>query len=136
MRLSDKPWEIVTESAFEWERHALNFIRERLPDEDPYRAWANFDFIADDGRIYEVDLLILVPRDLLLIEIKSTPGTLQGDAYTWSWTTPDNRLHTVENPLLLANRKAKALASLLRHQKPMTACERAWFWPSLNNTWS
>ena len=117
MALSDKRWQIVTKSAFEWERNALNFIRERLPDEDPYAAWSNFDFLADDGRIYEVDLLILVPRGLYLIEIKSTPGTLEGDAYTWTWTTPEKRLHTVENPLLLANRKAKALASLLRRQK-------------------
>src|SRR6266849_2794530 len=60
MALSDKRWQIVTKSAFEWERNALNFIRERLPDEDPYCAWSNFDFLADDGRIYEVDLLVLV----------------------------------------------------------------------------
>ena len=117
MALSDKRWQIVTKSAFEWERNALNFIRERLPDEDPYAAWSNFDFLADDGRIYEVDLLILVPRGLYLVEIKSTPGTLEGDAYTWTWTTPEKRLHTLDNPLLLANRKAKALASLLRRQK-------------------
>ncbi len=117
MALSDKRWEIVTRSAFEWERNALNFIRERLPDEDPYSAWSNFDFLADDGRIYEVDLLILVPRGLFLVEVKSTPGSLEGDAFTWTWTTPEKRLHSVENPLLLANRKAKALASLLRRQK-------------------
>ena len=24
-------------------------MRDRLPDHDPYRAWANFVFIADDG---------------------------------------------------------------------------------------
>jgi hypothetical protein len=117
MALSDKRWEIVTKSAFEWERNALSFIRERLHDKDPYCAWSNFDFLAEDGRIYEVDLLILVPRGLFLVEIKSTPGTREGDAYTWTWTTSEKRLLTIENPLLLANRKAKALASLLRRQK-------------------
>jgi Nuclease-related domain len=91
MALSDKRWQIVTRSAFEWERNALNFIRERLPDEDPYLAWSNFDFLADDGRTYEVDLLIVVPRGLFLIEVKSTPGTLEGDAYNWTWTTPEKR---------------------------------------------
>jgi hypothetical protein len=40
--ISDKRWQIVTKSAFEWERNALNFIRERLPEEDPYLAWSNF----------------------------------------------------------------------------------------------
>jgi hypothetical protein len=29
MPLSDKRWQIVTKSAFEWGRNALNFIRER-----------------------------------------------------------------------------------------------------------
>jgi Nuclease-related domain len=54
---------------------------------------------------------------VFLVEVKSTPGTLEGDAYNWTWITPERRLHTVENSLLLANRKAKALASLLRRQK-------------------
>ena len=48
-------WQAVTDSAFPWERDALAFVRDRLPDHEPYRAWANFEFIADDGSINEVD---------------------------------------------------------------------------------
>jgi hypothetical protein len=50
-------WTAVTETQFPWERSALTYLRERLPDQDPFRAWANFEFIAGDGSINEVDLL-------------------------------------------------------------------------------
>src|SRR5260370_7744262 len=51
----------------------------------------------------------------MLVEVKSQPGAIDGDAHSWIWTT-DGRRHTVDNPLLLANRKAKRLASLLKRQ--------------------
>jgi serine/threonine protein kinase len=58
---------------------------------------------------------VLTPAGLILVEIKSRPGTVQGDPHTWTWTT-DGRLISDDNPLLLANRKAKRLASVLRRQ--------------------
>ncbi len=108
-------WTVVSPSAYEWEREALEFLREHLPDHDPWRAWSNFEFVDDEGRVNEVDLLVLTSAGLLLVEIKSRPGTIDGDAHSWVWTT-DGRRHTVDNPLLLANRKAKRLASLLKRQ--------------------
>ncbi len=112
----DTRWKQITESQFAWEREALEFIRDRLPDHEPWRAWANFEFIADDGSVNEVDLLVLGPRGLFLVEIKSRLGVLSGDAACWSWTD-SGRTRTDDNPLPLANRKAKKLASLLRRQK-------------------
>ena len=50
-------WKIITPSQYEHERNALDFVRDGLPDHDPYRAWTNFEFQTDDGAIYEVDLL-------------------------------------------------------------------------------
>jgi len=108
-------WTVVSASAYEWEREALEFLREHLPDHDPWRAWSNFEFVDDEGRVNEVDLLILSPAGLLLVEIKSRPGTIDGDAHGWVWMT-DSRRQTVDNPLLLANRKAKRLATLLKRQ--------------------
>src|ERR1051326_8160032 len=116
MGLSDARWKSITPSAFSWEQDALTYIRERLPDLDPYRAWSNFEFIADDGTINEVDLLILTPVGFFLVEIKSWLGMLKGDLMTWV-VEHEGRLHTHDNPLLLANRKSKKLASLLRRQK-------------------
>jgi serine/threonine protein kinase len=109
-------WITVAESGFPWERDALEFVRSRFPAHEPYRAWSNFEFIADDGSINEVDLLVFSPEGLFLIEIKSRPGRLFGDAGTWSWET-DGRLFTYDNPLIAANNKAKKLRSLLQRQR-------------------
>ncbi len=92
-------------------------MRQELPDHEPYRAWANFEFIAQDSSINEVDALVLTPKGLFLIEIKSHPGVISGDAGTWVWTTPDGRRRPFDNPRLLADRKAKKLASLLKSQR-------------------
>lgn len=109
-------WKTIAESKYSWEREALDFVRERLPAHEPYRAWSNFEFIADDGSINEVDLLVFTPQGFFLIEIKSRPGRLFGDAGTWTWET-DGRLSTVDNPLMSTNLKAKKLRSLLQRQK-------------------
>ena len=108
-------WTIITPSRYEWERRALDFIRARFPTHDPYRAWANFEFQAADGAIYEVDLLVLTKQGFWLVEIKSRPGRVEGDTGTWIWTH-NNRRFSDDNPVLLANRKAKALAALLGQQ--------------------
>ena len=109
-------WTTVTESKYPWERDALEFIRQQFPPHEPYRAWANFEFIADDGSINEVDLLLFTPMGFFLIEIKSRPGRLRGDAGTWTLDT-DGKLSTVDSPLIAANLKAKKLATLLQRQK-------------------
>ena len=111
-------WQTVAESEFPWERDALAFLRERLPDHEPYGAWSNFEFLADDGSINEVDLLLLTPKGFYLVEIKSRPGVVEGDQGTWTWRH-EGRTQTVDNPLLLANRKAKKLIALLRRQSAL-----------------
>lgn len=109
-------WITHANSQYPWEREALDFIRERFPNYKPYRAWSNFEFIADDGSINEVDLLVFTPQGLFLIEIKSHRGRLLGDAGTWTWEM-DGKLSTVDSPLIAANLKAKKLRSLLQRQK-------------------
>lgn len=120
MSNGNKNWVTVTESRYPWERDALDFVRDRWPDHEPYRAWANFEFIALDGSINEVDLLLLTPMGFFLVEIKSRPGRVYGDAGTWTWDT-EGRLVTAANPLLGANLKAKKLKNLLLRQKAVKA---------------
>lgn len=91
-------WVEVTPSEHAHERAALNFLRARLPAREPYRAWSNFTFQADDGRRYEVDLLVVTPTEVFLVEIKSHPNRLDGDAGTWVWTTPEGRRRSFDNP--------------------------------------
>jgi len=109
-------WNIITPSQYEWERRALDFIRTGLPNHDPYRAWSNFEFQTFDGSIYEVDLLVLTKQGFWLVEIKSWPGRVRGDVSTWT-RTHDGRTVTEDNPVFLANRKAKALVKLLKSQQ-------------------
>lgn len=110
-------WIQVTPSEYPWEREALEHLKHGLPDHEPYRAWANFEFVLD-GVISEVDALVAVPKGIFLVEIKSWPGRLEGDAGTWRLTRPGASGPTLlDNPLLLANRKAKRLKSLLYRQR-------------------
>ena len=109
-------WNAITASAFPWEKEALDYIRAQFPGHEPYRAWSNFEFIADDGSLNEVDLLVFTPMGFFLIEIKSRPGVLTGDAHTWTWQH-DGHSKVVDNPIFLANTKAKKLASLLQRQR-------------------
>jgi serine/threonine protein kinase len=108
-------WQTVSPSQFAWEREALDWLRNHLPDREPWHAWTNFEFIDEEGKVNEVDVLILTPAGLFLVEIKSRPGVVSGDAHTWLWVT-DGRERAYDNPLILANRKSKRLASLLRRQ--------------------
>ncbi len=118
-------WNIITPSQYEWERRGLDFIRTGLPDHDPYRAWANFEFQTADGAIYEIDLLVLTKLGFWLVECKAWSGRIWGDTGTWT-RSQDSRMHSEDNPVLLANRKAKALASLLKVQPALAKVRLPW----------
>ena len=118
-------WTIITPSQYEWERRGLDFIKAGLPDYDPYRAWANFEFQTSDGAIYEVDLLVLTKMGFWLVETKAWEGRIYGDPGTWT-RSQDGRLHSEDNPVLLANRKAKALSSLLKSQSAVNKIRVPW----------
>ncbi|VTU01485.1 serine threonine protein kinase : Nuclease-like protein,protein kinase family protein OS=Singulisphaera acidiphila (strain ATCC BAA-1392 / DSM 18658 / VKM B-2454 / MOB10) GN=Sinac_1959 PE=4 SV=1: NERD: Pkinase: Pkinase: RNA_pol_A_CTD [Gemmataceae bacterium] len=118
-------WNIITPSQYEWERRGLDFIRAGLPDHDPYRAWANFEFQTADGAIYEVDLLVLTKMGFWLVECKAWPGHIGGDPGTWT-RSHEGKVRTEDNPVLLANRKAKALASLLKVQPALGKLRLPW----------
>ena len=118
MALSSHRWQTIAESQFPWERDALEYLRERLPDQEPFRAWSNFEFIAADGSIYEVDLVVLTAAGFFLIEIKSHAGRVEGDVHTWIWKD-GGRESVTDNPIILANQKAKKLASLLKRRSAL-----------------
>jgi serine/threonine protein kinase len=109
-------WSAISASSFPWEKEALNYIQSHFPAHEPYRAWSNFEFIADDGSLNEVDLLVFTPQGFFLIEIKSRPGVLSGDSHTWTWQH-DGHTKVTDNPVFLANQKAKKFASLLQRKR-------------------
>ncbi|RKN22594.1 BREX system serine/threonine kinase PglW [Micromonospora musae] len=106
-------WTTITPSQFAHEREALAHVQALLPDSEPYRAWSNFTFTAQTGHPYEVDLLVAGPGGLYLIEIKSLNGRLTSSGSNWIQQAP-NRTRTFDNPLHLADAKAKKLKSLLQ----------------------
>ena len=116
-------WTEITPSEYAWEREALDYIKARLTDSEPFRAWSNFEFIAEDGSINEVDLLVISLHKVYLVEIKSWSGVISGDPNTWRREV-DGKEFLVDSPLLLANRKAKKLIGLLKTQKALAKQRR------------
>ncbi|GAB3156797.1 BREX system serine/threonine kinase PglW [Micromonospora sonneratiae] len=113
--MQDGRWTTVTPSQFDHERTALEHIRRHLPDAEPYRAWSNFTFTADTGHVYEVDLLVATRSGLYLVEIKSLHGRLTNSGPNWIASNQES-VRTFDNPLHLADLKAKRLRSLLDRQ--------------------
>jgi serine/threonine protein kinase len=106
-------WTTVTDSEFAHERRGLEAIRDLLPDADPWLAWSNFSFTANSGHVREVDLLVIAPSGVYLIELKDWHGRLESRNGVWLQTQPSGRQISHGNPLHLANQKAKELAGLL-----------------------
>jgi hypothetical protein len=121
--MSDKHWHEVTPSAYAHEREALQYLRAKLPDHEPWRVWTNFMFTADDGSMNEVDALVLSPVGLFLVEIKSHPGAVRGSQDTLYFEGGGFKKHIdfegggfkkhIDHPRRLTNTKAKRLKSLL-----------------------
>ncbi|MGA4544413.1 BREX system serine/threonine kinase PglW [Uniformispora flossi] len=110
-------WTTVTRTHYDHEREALEHVRALLPDAEPYRAWSNFTFTAETGHVYEVDLLVATRSGLYLIEIKSLNGRLTNSGANWILSHGNSaRTRTFDNPLHLADAKAKRLKSLLQRE--------------------
>ncbi|MDS1270764.1 BREX system serine/threonine kinase PglW [Lipingzhangella sp. LS1_29] len=109
----EERWHEITPSEYEHERRALEYLRSRMPDEEPYRAWSNFTFTADTGHIYEVDLLIATRVGLYLVEIKSLTGRLTSSGADWVQTRKSGTIRRFADPVHLTDLKAKRLKSLL-----------------------
>jgi serine/threonine protein kinase len=123
MPLSVGRWKRYAESKFPHEREALEYLRENLPDSDPLLLYSNFEFIADDGSVNEVDALVVTRAGLFLVEMKSRGGKITGNRHTWFWEQ-EGRVLTIDSPLILANSKARKLGDLLGSQKSFKEVRR------------
>ncbi|MEV6811364.1 BREX system serine/threonine kinase PglW [Micromonospora sp. NPDC051296] len=115
MREDSPRWEQINASSYPWEQDGLRELAGYLPDADPYHVWANVEFVGADGSINEVDALVLTPSGLYVLELKHWQGEIRGDGSQWVRRAPNSRLIPEDNPYILANRKAKRLASLIRY---------------------
>src|SRR6266536_543328 len=125
MPLGRDRWVEVTPSQYPHERAGLEYIRNALPNEEPYRAWSGLEIITDRGRSFDIDLLVIGPGGIFLVELKAWRGRITGDRYAWA-LHGDRRTHTKSNPWRLTTEKARVLRSILgdtlvretRHSRP------------------
>jgi len=109
-------WKVMGEPASPAEAAALDTFRALLPDDGITTAWVNLTFISDQGRTAEVDVLLLTRNGMFLVELKGWHGTVTGNAGRWQ-----HGQRNIENPRLLADRKAKWLKGLLQDRAPNQA---------------
>ena len=125
MPLSARRWKQFAESRYAHEREALEFLRDVLPDRDPIFLYSNFEFIADDGSVNEIDALVVTQAGVFLVELKSRGGIVTGNRHLWDWNK-DGHIITVDSPLTLANSKARKLAGLLGKQRAFRGERSPW----------
>lgn len=125
MPLPTTRWKSFAESKFPHEREALEFLAQGLPDSDPVVLYSNFEFIADDGSVNEIDALVVTRAGVFLVEIKSRGGIVTGNRHLWDWEK-DGHVVTVDSPLILANAKARKLAGLLGKQRAFRGTRPPW----------
>lgn len=107
---------------YPWEREALDLIYKDISDNDPYQAWELHELYEPaSGKLYDLDLVFLSAFGLVVVEIKSHPGILRGDALDWTFLDqeaggPEGRRRHLENPFPAVNLKARILASLLERE--------------------
>lgn len=109
MRTDSPLWRVMGDPAQAQEAEALAKVRDLLPDDGIARAWANVTFTDNDGRLNEVDVLILTRAGLIVAELKGWHGEVSGNQQEWFHAGRVER-----NPRMLANAKAKRLASVLK----------------------
>ena len=125
MALSKTRWKRFAESKYPHEREALEFLSQGLPDSDPNLLYTNFEFIADDGSVNEVDALVVTRAGVFMVETKSRGGIVFGNRHSWDWEK-EGRSLAIDSPLILANAKARKLAGLIGKQRAFRNERRPW----------
>lgn len=115
----------MAESRFAHEREALEFLREELPDSELTLVYSNFEFIADDGTVNEVDALVVSRAGMFLLELKSRGGVVKGNRHVWDWGK-EGHVMALDSPLINANAKARKLASMIGRQRAFAKDRKPW----------
>jgi serine/threonine protein kinase len=90
----------------ESERKAFEYLRDNLPDD--YKLFTNLE-IKQGVEIYEVDLIIIAPHSVYVVDIKNWHGNIE--IYDPNWY-PDN-YQPFLSPLKKLRKHAKVLSSMI-----------------------
>lgn len=115
----------MAESRYAHEREALEFLREELPDSELTLVYSNFEFIADDGTVNEVDALVVSRAGMFLLELKSRGGVVKGNRHVWDWGK-EGHVMALDSPLINANAKARKLAGMIGRQRTFAKDRKPW----------
>ena len=63
------------------EREAIAYLRDHLPGD--YRVLHNFELRSDNGQWFEIDVAIVAPHAVYLVDIKSTYGEIHVAGGKW-----------------------------------------------------
>lgn len=63
------------------EREAIAYLRDHLPAE--YRIIHNFELRGDDGQWFEIDIALVAPHAVYLVDVKSTYGEIHVAGSRW-----------------------------------------------------
>jgi serine/threonine protein kinase len=111
------------QSAYAHEQEALVFLRESLPETDPYLVWELVELLdPSTGRLLEIDAIVLGYSALYVVEIKSGPGVYAGDSVDWYRAPPGEQSRYMEPPYRLTNLKSKVLKGLIQAKFPRDVC--------------
>ncbi|MGK0716693.1 nuclease-related domain-containing protein [Leucobacter sp. W1153] len=96
MRADSPLWRVMGDSAQAQEAEALERVRTLLPDDGICRAWVNVTFTDNDGRLNEVDVLLLTKSGMFVVELKGWHGEIAGDQRNWHHAGRTERSSPVE----------------------------------------
>jgi len=101
----------IGQPANDSERQAIGFLRDRLPD--GWLIFHNFE-MRQGEEVFEIDLAILSPHAVYLVDIKGTRGLI--DVYGSKWY-PEGR-QPFHSPLAKLRNHAKTMATIIRESNP------------------
>ncbi len=101
----------IGEPVNEAERHAIAFLRDHLPSS--YLVLHNFEIVRD-GEAFEIDVAIIAPHAVYLVDVKGTRGLI--DVYGPKWY-PEGR-QPFSSPLAKLRGHAKAVKGVITRSQP------------------
>src|SRR5690625_1628427 len=109
-------WHEMGEPATPAEKEALEKIRAMLPDDHVTAAWSNVSLIDQNGRVDEIDFVLLCRQGFYLVELKGWHGTIEGDTQNWVTRTQAGKIRSRWlYPRLLTAHSVRRFAATLRH---------------------
>jgi len=99
----------------EAERQTVLLLREQLPND--YIVFHNLETVSPAGFVYQIDMLVIAPHAVYVIEEKNYSGHIRGNMR--EWLTFNGAVFP--SPILSINRKAKVVASQIKKANPSLA---------------